>query len=354
MTVDRLEEFRSSSGHPPKGKQPVSPPSLDKTFFATVAEINRLLKHAENCTKRSEVLHKQAAIAVSKVEAINANIESEKKDFRQSVAEVKGMIEALNHPNERLIGSQKLALNRKLLKVMEAFEQMQRTSRTRYRTCLERQYLILKPTADASELAIISQVSLEVAPQSLFSISNAESKLAEMKARQADLKNLEKDLLELHELTLKIQQIVREQGEKVQSLGDYVTGIEEQTSKAADVVVKAVLGRQASQKRKWILIIVILVVLLVTGLILYISWKTDRETIIVQVPPTPPPPPSQPAPKKSREGWPDYSGEGVPQEPSWPMPNPNNPENTNEESPTETIAEEESVTSQEEQEEEQT
>ena len=154
------------------------------------------------------------------------------------------MIEALNHPNERLIKSQKLALNSKLLKVIEAFEQMQRTSRTRYRACLERQYLVLKPTADASELAIISQVSLQVPPQSMFSVSNAESKLAEMKARQDDLKKLEKDFLELHELALKIQLIVREQGEKVQSLDEYVSGIEEQTSKAAEVMVKAVVGKR--------------------------------------------------------------------------------------------------------------
>ena len=352
MTVNRLEEFHSSSGHPPKLKQPISPPSFDKTFFATVAEINRLLKHAESCTKRSEVLHKQAVVAVNKVEAINADIEFEKKEFKQCVAEMKGMIEALNHPNERLIKSQKLALNSKLLKVIEAFEQMQRTSRTRYRACLERQYLILKPTADASELAIISQVSLQVSPQSMFSVSNAESKLAEMKARQDDLKKLEKDLLELHELALKIQLIVMEQGEKVQSLDEYVSGIEEQTSKAAEVMVKAVVGKRASQKRKWIVILVVLVVLVVTGLIIYISWKADQKTIIVQVPPPPPLPP-QPGLKKSTGGWlipkeleDQMQGAGekekdVPQASAWPISNPVKPENVDEAS-TETMDEDES------------
>ena len=60
----------------PKQKQADSPPSPDKTFFAMVAEINRLVKHAEGCTKRSEVLHKQAVVAVNGVEMINAEIES--------------------------------------------------------------------------------------------------------------------------------------------------------------------------------------------------------------------------------------------------------------------------------------
>ena len=46
-------------------------------------------------------------------------LRAEKKDFKETVGEVKEMIEALDHPNERLIKSQKLALNRKLLKVIE-------------------------------------------------------------------------------------------------------------------------------------------------------------------------------------------------------------------------------------------
>ena len=93
-----MEEFHSSSGHPPKLKQPISPPSFDKTFFATVGEINRLLKHAESCTKRSEVLHKQAVVAVNKVEAINADIESEKKEFKQMRGRDKGNDRSIESP----------------------------------------------------------------------------------------------------------------------------------------------------------------------------------------------------------------------------------------------------------------
>ena len=96
-----------------------------------------------------------------------------------------------------------------------------------------------------------------------------------------------------------------------------------------------------------------LVVLVVTGLILYISWKADQKTIIVQVPPPPPPPPPQPGTKKSTGGWvipkeleDQMQGAGekekdAPQASAGPISNPVNPKNVDEAS-TETIDEDES------------
>ena len=92
---------------------------------------------------------------------------------------------------------------------------------------------------------------------------------------------------------------MKEQREKIQSLDEYVSGIEEQTSKAAEVMTKAVHGRRTLQKRKWILIVIALVMLLVTGMILYVSWRADQKTIVVQAPPPPPPP--QPSERVKRD-----------------------------------------------------
>jgi syntaxin 1A len=103
--------------------------------------------------------------------------------------------------------------------------------------------------------------------------AQAQKTLAEMKERHHDIIAIEKSIKELHQMFVDMAIIVEQQGEVIDKVEDYITNTVEYTEHAAEEMREAVVRQRSTQRKKWILTIVIIVLLIAIGLVVYFTWK---------------------------------------------------------------------------------
>lgn len=259
-------------------------------FFAQVDEVKEANKRALLFTDEIEKLHKEALSTAdsviqqdcsTKVEALMAKlnqITNRTRRILQEMDQVNRQIAASGAAasgNFRMRESNHRQLSKAFMDVMRKYQKMQETYQDKYRAQMQRQYLIVKPTATKAELAELTR-DPEAMKVQIFALSVKEDSrktLGQMKNRLEDMKNIEKSILELNQLFLEMQDLVLSQGEVINRIEYNVDHIEDYTAKAAKDMNEALESQKAIQKKKWYITLIIggvigFIVLLIVGSVL--------------------------------------------------------------------------------------
>lgn len=256
-------------------------------FFAQVDEVKESNKRASVFTDEIEKLHKVALSSAdtavqedcsTKIEALMAKVNqitNRTRRILQEMDQVNRQLVASGAPvsgNLRMREANHRKLSKSFMDVMRKYQKMQETYQDKYRAQLQRQYLIVKPTATKAELAQLTK-DPEAMKVQIFALSvKEESKktLGQMKNRLQDMQNIEKSILELNQLFLEMQDLVLSQGEVINRIEYNVDKIEDYTAKAARNMDEAVESQKAIQRKKWYITLIIgavvgLVILIILG-----------------------------------------------------------------------------------------
>lgn len=172
----------------------------------------------------------------------------------------------LTPSDQRLRRTQQSRWSQKLLAIMNRFQIVQTTYQAKYRQQLERQYLIVKPSATREELQRLthSADSTTMLHQQIFAHANkaqAQTTLAQMRERHQEIQNIERSVQELHQMFLDISLVIEQQGELIDKIEDHVGSTLEYTENAAEEMKGAVVKQRRMQRRKWILLAIALIII---------------------------------------------------------------------------------------------
>lgn len=185
---------------------------------------------------------------IEKIEVLAGKVLEEGSDTRRVLAEMREC---------RKTGGEEAkvrSVGRAFLQAMKEFEGKQEAYRLKYRQQLERQYRLVYPDGEGSDLGLMteSQTSL-LLTQQIFRLSEdsrARKELESMRARNAEMHQLEKGVEEVRAMFEEISVLVREQGEMIDKVEDYVIEIQGNVRDTVDVLGKSVEVHKARQARR--------------------------------------------------------------------------------------------------------
>lgn len=258
-------------------------------FFAQVDEIKESNKRASMFTDEIEKLHKMALASADssvqndcsgKIEALMAKVNqitNRTRRILQEIDQVNKQLAAIatqGSGNLRMRQNNHRQLSKAFMDVMRRYQKMQEVYQDKYRAQMQRQYLIVKPTATKSELNELTK-DPEAMKMQIFALNvkeDSKKTLAQMKNRLQDMQNIEKNILELNQLFLEMQDLVLEQGEVVNRIEYNVDMIEDYTAKAAKNLESALDSQKAIQRKKWWITMIIAAIIGIIIVIILISF----------------------------------------------------------------------------------
>lgn len=230
--------------------------------YGKVRRVQESVKKIKKITGETEVLHKNA-LAEAKTEEclkIISQVERLVTAVLKEATETRKLISALqrekttkeNSPEDAKVRS----VSRAFLQAMRQFERVQEDYRDRYRRQLERQYKLINPNGNESDLNLAqlseSQTSL-LLTQQIFRLSEdsrARRDLESMRQRNAEMHQLEKGMEEVRVLFEEISVLVCEQGDLIDKVEDYVVEISGDVEKASGSLDKSLEFHKRRQARK--------------------------------------------------------------------------------------------------------
>lgn len=136
-----------------------------ETFIVQTRQVREWLSRLKQLTQSIENMHRQTLMAVSIDEAkkLTAMIDAQVAEHQTTAGQVRN---ALKHLGERAATTRDKRiqavtvqkLGKEFLERMVAFREMQTTYQSKYKSQLERQYLIVRPTATRVELDRLADV----------------------------------------------------------------------------------------------------------------------------------------------------------------------------------------------------
>jgi len=116
------------------------------------------------------------------------------------------------------------SLARKYVNLVQAYQDLQKKYKGKYKERVERQYRILKPNATQEEVErSVEDPRSDVFAQQIAGHAAARNALADIQDRHKDILRLETSINELHQLFLDMSVIVESQGELLDSI-EYTVG----------------------------------------------------------------------------------------------------------------------------------
>lgn len=220
MVVDRLKEFNAQASlvhalTPPQSllTPPISPGHTkeqhaidpDELLFAKVAEIRGWLRELESLLRRIDSLHKQSLTSVDEQATQRFNEEIKTNTLRTNTLFVSAQTAikelGMDTTNSRLGAAQASVLSKRLLGMLHLWESQQSVARKKYQSQLERQYLIINPSATRQELDRIVEGeevdTMSLQQHQLFlpgGKAQIEQRLKEMKDRQMEIQRIERSI----------------------------------------------------------------------------------------------------------------------------------------------------------------
>ncbi len=247
-------------------------------FFAQINEIKEGNKRVRLFTEEIEKLHKEAlstsdsdvsSEASGKIEALMAKVTQISNKTRRTLQEMDAVTKQLSATctkssgNLRMRESNHRQLSKSFMDVMRNYQKMQESYQEKYRTQLQRQFLIVKPRATKAELAELTR-DPEAMKVQVFAMSvreDSKKTLGQMKNRLQDMQNIEKSILELNQMFLQMQDLVVSQGEIINRIEYNVDQIEDYTALAAKNMDQALESQKAIQKKKWYIIMIVMIII---------------------------------------------------------------------------------------------
>ena len=160
-------------------------------------------------------------------------------------------------------------LTRKFVDLMAEYQEIQTKYKNKYRDRVERQYRIVKPNAEQSEIAQVlddPEASENIFANQLNRSAGhaaARNALADIQERHQDIKRLEASISELHQLFLDMSVLVETQGELLDQIEYTVGQSVNYTGKAVEELRTAGKYQRKVRKKMCCVIIVLLVILII-------------------------------------------------------------------------------------------
>jgi t-SNARE complex subunit (syntaxin) len=251
-------------------------------FFGQINEVKESNKRVLVFMDELEKLHREAlstadseaSEAISgKIEVLMGKLNQMTNRTRRTLQEMDQVTKELvanssnnnasSSGNLRMRQSNHRQLSKAFLDVMKRYQKTQEHYQEKYRTQLQRQYLIVKPRATKSELAELTR-DPEAMKVQVFAMSvKADSKktLGQMKNRLQDMQNIERSILELNQMFLQMQDLIVSQGEIINRVEYNVDQIQDYTAQASKNMENALESQKAIQKKKWYIVMIVMVII---------------------------------------------------------------------------------------------
>lgn len=253
-------------------------------------QVNKVLESVEKIkkfTRETEVLHKNALAEAKTEECIEkmAQVEKLVSAVLKEATETRKLISALQQnkkdgPEDAKVRS----VSRTFLQAMRQFERVQEDYRERYRKQLERQYRLINPDGNQSDLNLAqlteSQTSLLLSQQifRLSEDSRARRDLELMRQRNAEMHELEKGIEEVRVMFEEISVLVCQQGDLINKVEDYVVEISGDVKKANAALDKTLEIHKKKQAMRRVSFLISLTVLVFIFLViidsLFPNWTS--------------------------------------------------------------------------------
>lgn len=286
--------FSSSAESGSEAEGPTTTDYSLSNFLARIEKIQDMVVRIGRYTEEIERLHRQVLTAVNVDEAsrLSRTIDELTALVTDQANQVRTMLMGASEENRwlqdnpgtvsssdmRIRKTQQAKHARRFMETMKRYQEMQTGFKSKYKSQLERQYLIIKPGASRQELdSLVESDGVAVLSQQMFSMANrslARKQLDEMKERHQDILAIEKSIQELHQMFLDMALIVDQQGELIDRVGEHVESSAVYTEKAAAQMESAVTAKRRGQRCKWIIAGIVIFILVGLGIYLAILFGT--------------------------------------------------------------------------------
>ncbi|KAF3013484.1 Plasma membrane t-SNARE, secretory vesicle fusion [Neopestalotiopsis sp. 37M] len=178
-------------------------------------------------------------------------------------------------------------IDRRLKEAINAYQQVESQFRKKNQDQMARQYRIVRPDADESEVraAVEDPTGGQVFQQALMQSNRrgqAQSVLSAVQDRHAQLQKIEQQLIELAQLFQDMDTLVVQQEEYVQQIEQKAEETVEHFDKGNQEIGTAITTARATRKKKWIclgiVVAIILVIVIVVVAYIFINKKNTSTT----------------------------------------------------------------------------
>lgn len=253
------------------------------SFFDEVNEVKKVMATIRHNVKLVEQNHGECLIAISgeQTKESRARLEQLMKETNDCAQKVRSRLKGMDQENKdfakrnegsseaRIRANMHGTLTRKFVDLMAEYQEIQTKYKNKYRDRVERQYRIVKPNAEQSEIAQVlddPEASENIFANQLNRSAGhaaARNALADIQERHQDIKRLEASISELHQLFLDMSVLVETQGELLDQIEYTVGQSVNYTGKAVEELRTAGKYQRKVRKKMCCVIIVLLVILII-------------------------------------------------------------------------------------------
>jgi len=205
------------------------------------------------------------------VDSLSADIMSGYRGLADRVKRIKSQREAQEPRNKAQVD----ALDRRIRKAINAYQQVESGFRREVQEQQKRQYLIVNPNATEAEIREVTESSgdVQIFQQALMNSDRrgqAQSTLSNVKQRHDAIQQIERTMIELQQLFQDLDAIVVQQEPMVQNIETKAVETHDNIEAGNVEVGKAVNSARAARKKKWICLGIVVAIILVIVIIILI------------------------------------------------------------------------------------
>ncbi|KAJ3077109.1 Exocyst complex component 7 [Podochytrium sp. JEL0797] len=258
-----------------------------KAFFSEIETVREDIGTVKETISQIQGAHENALNVISEAQSAETTKELERLMDRANglSSSIRNRLKAMEAANKkfakqggrtgdaRIRVTQHGAIAKKFLDVMMEYKDIQKKYQDKYKQRMQRQYLIVKPTANEAEIEkMINDDKGPVFAQSIVhqgQKAEAKRALAEIQDRHADVQRIEKSIIELQQLFIDMSVLVAAQGEMINQIEIHVDDAIDQTEQGTAALHKAVKLQKKTRKKMCIIIGLLIAVALIIGLGVY-------------------------------------------------------------------------------------
>lgn len=215
------------------------------------------------------------------------NLSSETMSHYRTLVERVRQLKSNPESKSQKNGPQVQRIDRRLKEAINSYQQVEAQFRKKNQDQMARQYRIVRPDADDSEVraAVEDPTGGQVFQQALMQSNRrgqAQSVLSAVQDRHAQLQKIEQQLIELAQLFQDMDTLVVQQEEFVTQIEQKAEETVEHFDKGNQEIGTAITTARATRKKKWIclgiVVAIILVIVIVVVAYIFINKKNDTTT----------------------------------------------------------------------------
>ncbi|KAK6438326.1 hypothetical protein LTR95_005465 [Oleoguttula sp. CCFEE 5521] len=258
--------------------QPRDPNAILNDCRAVGRAIDDLESRLQDLTRVQRAFTSGTGGSAKEVDTLSADIMSGYRGLGDRVKRIKSQRDA-QEPRNR---PQVEALDRRIKKAINAYQQQESVFRKDVQEQQARQYRIVRPDATESEIREATQDGgdVQIFQQALMQSGRsgqAQSTLSNVRQRHDAIQQIERTMLELQQLFQDLDRIVVEQDPIIQNIETKAVETHDNMEAGNVHVGKAVNSARAARKKKWICLgICVAIVLLIIIIVLIYMGVTGK------------------------------------------------------------------------------